>query len=118
MKRIILTGAPGAGKTVLIRELERLGHAVVEEAATDVIALEQARGTLRPHEHPQFIETIMQLQLMRMKTASGALQLVPPPPSEPPAPLVPALTATERCELLTQFPSEPRAASAASRPIL
>ena len=74
MKRIILTGAPGAGKTVLIRELERLGHSVVEEAATDVIALEQARGNLRPHEHPQFIETIMQLQLMRMKAASGALQ--------------------------------------------
>ena len=74
MKRIILTGAPGAGKTVLIRGLERLGHAVVEEAATDVIALEHARGNLRPHEHPQFIDKIMQLQLMRLKSANGALQ--------------------------------------------
>lgn len=74
MKRIILTGAPGAGKTVLIRELERLGHAVVEEAATDLIALEQARGNLRPHEHPEFIEKIMQLQLMRLKSACGSLQ--------------------------------------------
>ena len=74
MKRIILTGAPGAGKTVLIRELERLGHAVVEEAATDVIALEQARGNLRPHEQPQFIEKIMHLQLQRLNCASAPLQ--------------------------------------------
>lgn len=74
MRRIILTGAPGAGKTVLIRELERLGHAVVEEAATDVIALEQARGNLRPHEHPQFIEKIIHLQLQRLNCAHGSIQ--------------------------------------------
>ena len=30
MQRFILTGAPGAGKTILIRELERLGYPVVE----------------------------------------------------------------------------------------
>ncbi|RYG94091.1 MAG: ATPase [Alphaproteobacteria bacterium] len=75
MKRFILTGAPGAGKTVLIRELERLGYPIVEEAATDVIALEQARGNPRPHEHADFIEKITRLQLLRAKTAtSGPLQ--------------------------------------------
>lgn len=44
MKRFVLTGAPGSGKTVIIRQLELEGFSVVEEAATDVIALAQARG--------------------------------------------------------------------------
>ncbi len=35
--RYVLTGAPGAGKTVLLHALAREGHAVVAEAATDVI---------------------------------------------------------------------------------
>lgn len=48
-KRHILTGTPGSGKTTLIRLLERQGHAVAEEAATDVIALEQALGTSEPY---------------------------------------------------------------------
>jgi hypothetical protein len=39
MKRRILTGTPGAGKTSILRLLERLGHSIVEEAATAVIAL-------------------------------------------------------------------------------
>ena len=44
MRRFILTGAPGAGKTAIVRELEARGFPVVEEAATDVIAREQAAG--------------------------------------------------------------------------
>ena len=44
MKRYILTGAPGAGKTVIVRQLELDGFPVVEEAATDMIALLQAQG--------------------------------------------------------------------------
>ncbi|MBM0260113.1 AAA family ATPase, partial [Micromonospora sp. 4G55] len=39
MPAYILTGAPGSGKTAILRQLEIDGHAVVEEAATDVIAL-------------------------------------------------------------------------------
>lgn len=72
MKRLILTGAPGAGKTVLIRELERLGYPIVEEAATDVIALEQARGIPRPWEQPRFIERITELQLLRQQAPAGS----------------------------------------------
>ena len=44
MKRYVLTGTPGAGKTALLRAAEAAGYAVVEEAATDVIALGQAIG--------------------------------------------------------------------------
>ena len=43
-REFILTGAPGAGKTVILRGLEAKGIDVVEEAATDVIALDQGRG--------------------------------------------------------------------------
>lgn len=75
MQRFILTGAPGAGKTVLIRELERRGYPIVEEAATDVIALEQARGIPHPSDFPQFIETVTQLQLARLQAqTTGSVQ--------------------------------------------
>ena len=39
MRRFIITGAPGAGKTAIVRQLELDGFSVVEEAATDVIAV-------------------------------------------------------------------------------
>ena len=61
-RRHILTGAPGAGKTALIRHLESLGHEIVEEAATDVIAIAQVQEIERPWERPQFITDIARLQ--------------------------------------------------------
>ena len=70
MHRHILTGAPGAGKTTLLRALEVEGVAVVEEAATDVIALEQARGRAEPHTTPDFIDKIVELQRRRQIAAS------------------------------------------------
>lgn len=62
MKRYILTGAPGAGKTTLIRALASLGHAVVEEAATDVIAEMQRRGVDEPWTRADFIDRIVERQ--------------------------------------------------------
>ena len=35
-KRFIFTGAPGSRKTSVIVALEKLGHALIHEAATDV----------------------------------------------------------------------------------
>jgi predicted ATPase len=46
MRRFIITGAPGAGKTAIIRQLELDGFSVFEEAATDLIAAAQAQGTV------------------------------------------------------------------------
>ena len=71
MRRFILTGAPGAGKTAIIRQLELDGFSVVEEAATDVIAAAQAQGTVQPWTHPSFIDAIAKLQRGRQIRASG-----------------------------------------------
>ena len=68
-RHVVLTGAPGAGKTAILRELERQGEAVVEEAATDVIALAQAQGVEAPHESPDFIDDILALQTLRLARA-------------------------------------------------
>ncbi|HXO94260.1 MAG TPA: AAA family ATPase, partial [Candidatus Acidoferrum sp.] len=70
MRRFIITGAPGAGKTAIIRLLELDGFSVVEEAATDVIAAAQAQGTAQPWTHPSFIDAIAHLQKDRQIRAS------------------------------------------------
>jgi len=70
MKRFIITGAPGAGKTAIIRQLELEGFNVVEEAATDVIADAQARGTAEPWRDSSFIDQITNLQRQRQIRAS------------------------------------------------
>ena len=70
MQRYILTGTPGAGKTAILRQLERLGQVVVDEAATDVIALDQARGIAEPWRDPGFIDRIVALQRQRQILAA------------------------------------------------
>jgi len=65
MKRFIVTGTPGAGKTAIIRQLELEGFTVVEEAATDVITAAQAAGTSEPWTNPSFIDSIVALQKQR-----------------------------------------------------
>lgn len=69
MKRFILTGAPGAGKTAILRQLELDGFGVVEEAATDVIALQQAGGMAEPWKHDWFIDSVVHLQRLRLDRA-------------------------------------------------
>ena len=71
MRRFIITGAPGAGKTAIIRQLELDGYSVVEEAATDVIAAAHAQGAVEPWRHPSFIDAIAHLQRDRQIRASS-----------------------------------------------
>lgn len=71
MKRFILTGAPGAGKTAILRQLEMHGFDVVEEAATDLIALRQAQGIAEPWTDPAFLSDIAGLQQQRLLHASS-----------------------------------------------
>src|ERR1700752_869840 len=70
MRRFVLTGAPGAGKTAIIRQLELDGFSVVEEAATIVIAAAHARGIAEPWKQPSFIDEITALQKTRQIRAS------------------------------------------------
>jgi predicted ATPase len=70
--RYVLTGAPGAGKTAIVRQLECDGFAVVEEAATDVNVLLLALGETDPSSHPDFIDKILTLQRSRELLARPA----------------------------------------------
>lgn len=70
MRRFVITGAPGAGKTAIIRQLELDGFSVVEEAATDVIAALEAQGVSEHWRHPSFIDAIANLQRDRQIRAS------------------------------------------------
>jgi predicted ATPase len=77
MKRFILTGTPGSGKTAILRQLELDGFSVVEEAATDVIALWQARGIDEAWKDIAFIDAIADLQRqrqLRAEHAAGVMQ--------------------------------------------
>ena len=70
MRRYIITGAPGAGKSAILRQLELDGFSVVEEAATDVIAAMHARGVMEPWTNPEFIDQIAGLQRQRQLRAA------------------------------------------------
>jgi predicted ATPase len=74
MKRFILTGAPGSGKTAILRQLEQDGFGVVEEAATDVISLEQAKGVEEPWTRPAFVDEVVALQARRRMRLADEMQ--------------------------------------------
>jgi predicted ATPase len=65
VSRYVLTGAPGAGKTVLLHALAGGGQAVVEEAATDVIATLQGQGVDEPWMRNDFCDQVVALQRQR-----------------------------------------------------
>lgn len=72
MPRYILTGTPGAGKTAVLRLLEFQGYFIVEESATDVVALENALGDDEPWADPAFIDKILTLQQRRQGVQRAA----------------------------------------------
>ncbi|MFD6875639.1 MULTISPECIES: AAA family ATPase [unclassified Streptomyces] len=80
MRRYVLTGTPGAGKTSILRCLDKLGHGIVEEAATAVIAQAQALGEDQPWTRASFIDEIVALQRQRQLKATGSVQVFDRPP--------------------------------------
>ena len=75
MRRYVLTGTPGAGKTSILRCLDELGYGVVEEAATAVIAQAQALGEDQPWTRASFIDEIVALQRQRQLDATGSVRV-------------------------------------------
>ena len=73
IKRFIFSGTPCSGKTSCLKELEKLGHAVIYEAATDVISIEQAKGIEKPWEEHNFVNQIVRMQKERQMDAIGDL---------------------------------------------
>jgi predicted ATPase len=57
-------------KTAILRWLELDGYGVVEEAATDIIALQQAQGVAEPWTRASFIDSIVNLQRERQLRAA------------------------------------------------
>ncbi|WP_431040472.1 AAA family ATPase [Streptomyces sp. P1-3] len=76
MKRHILTGAPGAGKTSILRQMQEQGFDVVDEAATAIITREQAEGDAEPWAQATFVEKVVALQRRRqMQPAASDVTL-------------------------------------------
>lgn len=65
MKKYILTGGPGSGKSSIILALEHAGEYTVREAAEDYIRLRQAQGQKEPWKDADFQEQILRLQMQR-----------------------------------------------------
>jgi hypothetical protein len=76
LRRFVLTGAPGAGKTALAVALRDRGYVIVAEAATDVIADEHAHGIAEPWRNGGFLDDIVRLQRQRqLAPIAGDLQV-------------------------------------------
>ena len=78
MRRYIITGAPGAGKTTILTALRDCGYAVVDEVATDVNVRLRALGRDEPWRDPGFVDSITLLQrerLMQPAPPSTAVQI-------------------------------------------
>ena len=71
-RKIVLTGAPGAGKTSLILALELRRETVVREAAWDTYLIHRARGIDNPFVEPKWEDCSLSLHLMRESRISHA----------------------------------------------
>ncbi|MFC4149730.1 AAA family ATPase [Micromonospora mangrovi] len=75
-RRYVLTGAPGAGKTTILEHLRLRGRHVVPEAATDVIAAQQAAGCDEPWRRDDFLDLVVAEQARRQRTQPpGGIQV-------------------------------------------
>jgi predicted ATPase len=72
MKRYVITGGPGCGKSSIISALEVSGETVVPEAAESFIRYQKARGVENPFLDPSFEDNVLKLQLQKEKHAPNS----------------------------------------------
>jgi predicted ATPase len=76
MRKYVLTGGPGSGKSSIILALEQRGEYVIREAAEDYIKLRQAQGTPTPWKEADFQQKILDLQVQRESRINPAASRV------------------------------------------
>jgi len=76
MKKYVLTGGPGSGKSSILLALEETGEYVIRESAEDVIKLQQSRGISCPWEYEDFQKRILDLQIKREKKIPYGIERV------------------------------------------
>lgn len=72
MKRIILTGAPGTGKTILLEGLRKQGYSVFQESSREVIKEEitKEKGILPWNDLDNFIIKVIEKDIKNYQAAS------------------------------------------------
>lgn len=71
MKRVVFTGAPGAGKTAVLLALRDAGHAVVDESARAVIRERRALG-LSPRPSPrEFAQEVLARDIAKYRSVNA-----------------------------------------------
>lgn len=68
-RKFVITGGPGVGKSSIINYLAKEGHTVVQEAATDIIKEELAKGTQEPWNQDWFEDRVIECHNSRYAEA-------------------------------------------------
>lgn len=79
VKKYVITGGPGSGKSTLIKALERKGFTIIKETAKEVIFKEKEKGVHEPwldKSFPDFQRKIFELQLMKETKISSDIEMV------------------------------------------
>lgn len=76
VKKYVLTGGPGAGKTTILIYLEILGELTIREAAEDLIRYQQVLGIEKPQLAQNFEDDVLKLQLSRELNLNPSLDRV------------------------------------------
>ncbi|MBI1758780.1 MAG: ATP-binding protein [Actinobacteria bacterium] len=76
MKRFVLTGGHGVGKSSIILALEQAGEHVIFEAAASIRAADRAHGSPFPDDHDDFESRALRLHLRRERLIPGSAQRV------------------------------------------